>query len=416
MKNHKKFLALFLSMSLAFSGCEEEMREPMDKNGGGVQAIESPVVENIAGGAIIRYALPDDPDLLYVKAVYERNGKPVESKASYFKNFVLVEGLGDTRQREVTLYAVSRSEKASAPVTVKINPLAPAITGTLASLDVLESFGGMSVKFQNPESKPERPNNIVIGVLLWDEVLQEWKEVDAHYTGLAGGAFAVRGLEAVEQKFGLFVKDTWGNHTDTIEQVLTPIYEEELDVSKISYAKGKYPVPQKAPLPVTGSPVLEPGNLSSWPITKLFDDQIGNNGFHTTERQPVPIWIPLDLGITARLSRYKLWQRMHDNNSTYFYSHGNPHEWEIWGTNTPNDPSSWVLLDHRVMVKPSGLPVGQVNNDDVEIARAGHEYEFPLGTPAVRYVAFKHIDSWAAIEGTTGFLHMSEMKFWGQIQ
>jgi hypothetical protein len=415
-RNIKILFSFFLLAILLVNGCKKELNKPIDDNPNAPQPITNPVVKNIAGGAVISYTLPEDANLLYVKAVYERNGETVASKASYFRNNIIVEGLGDTVEQNVVLYAVSRSEVPSEPVNVKINPLAPAISGVLKSLDIVESFGGMSIKFLNPAPTSSAPNNIVIGILMWDTRLSEWVDVDAYYTGLESGVFSVRGLESVEQKFGFFVKDTWGNRTDTIEKILTPIYEEELDVSKIKYVKGKYPVPQKAPLPTTGDPVLEPGNLSSWPFDNLFDGEIGNSGFHTNERNPVPIWIPMDLGVTAQLSRYKIWQRMHDNNSTYFYSHGNPHEWEIWGTNTPNDPDSWQLLDHRVMVKPSGLPIGQVTNDDVEIARLGHEYEFPIGTPAVRYIAWKHIDSWASIDGSTGFLHMSEMKLWGQIK
>jgi hypothetical protein len=174
------------------------------------------------------------------------------------------------------------------------------------------------------------------------------------------------------------------------------------------------PIPQIPPLPASGKPIVHPGNSSNWPWIRLFDNLLGNTGFHTSERMDMPFWLPIDLGKEVLLSRYKFWQRMHDNNSTYFYSHGNPHEWEIWGTNTPNDVNSWILLDHQVQVKPSGLPIGQVSNDDVSVARDGHEYEFPVGTKPVRYIAWKHIDSWAAIEGTTGFMHMSELKIWGQ--
>jgi hypothetical protein len=415
MKNFKVILSLFLLVVLA-SCYKEELHKTIYSSEGAPGPVSNAVVKNIHGGAIIEYSLPDNENLLYVKAVFERQGKIVESKSSFYKKSILIEGLGDTLQREVKLYTVSRSEESSQPVSITINPLAPAIKDVLTSLQIKESFGGMNINFQNPESTGEKPYNIVIGIVGWDSTLNEWKDVDAYYTGLSGGNFSVRGLAAVKRKFGFFVKDTWNNITDTIVQELTPIYEEEIDGSKITYAKGKFPVPQIAPLPIGGGPVLEPGNLSSWPFDNLFDGEIGNNGFHSNEKNPIPAWFAMDLGKTIRLSRYKVWQRMHDNNTTYFYSHGNPHEWEIWGTNTPNDVNSWVLLDHEIMVKPSDLPIGQVNNDDVEIARNGHEYEFPLSTPAVRYIAWKHIDNWASIKGATGFLHMSELRFWGQIQ
>ena len=418
MKNFKVVFFLLLFIVAVASSCKEEFNKPVYESTGAPQPIKNASVENIAGGAVISYTLPNDPNLLYVKAEFERQGKMVVAKSSIFKRTILVEGLGDTNPREVKLYAVSSSEEASTPISVTINPMDPAIFAVLESLDIKESFGGMNVKFLNPESSGERPYNIVIGVVAWNSTLNEWQDVDAYYTGLAGGSFSVRGLEAVTRKFGFFVKDTWDNKTDTVEKELTPIYEEEIlgSGNKITDIRKKYPIPQMAPMPADGSLILEPGNLSSWPFTALFDGVIGNNGFHSNEKNPLPAWFPMDLGRTVRLSRYKLWQRMHDDNKTYFYSHGNPHEWEIWGTNTPSDPNSWVRLDHEIMIKPSGLPVGQVSNDDVEIARLGHEYEFPLDIPAVRYIAWKNIDSWASIGGATGFLHMSELKFWGQVQ
>lgn len=412
MKRNNIILSVIFIGLLSLQSCKEEFMKPIYSKTGAPAAIKNAVVENIPGGAVISYTLPDDASLLYVKAVYERKGKMVESKSSFYKKEVLVEGLGDTKAREVKLYAVSRSEEASEPVSITINPLAPPIYDVLASLDIKESFGGMNVKFDNKESTVERPYNIVIGVVAWDEHLNEWKDVDAYYTALPDGGFSVRGLEAVERKFGFFVKDTWDNETDTLAVNLTPIYEEQLNAP--TDMRKKFPIPQVAPLPIDGSLVAEPGNLGSWPFTALFDDKMGNNGFHSNEKNPIPAWFPMDFGQPVRLSRYKVWQRMHDDNSTYFYSHGNPHEWEIWGTNTPSDVNSWVLLDHRIMQKPSGLPIGQVTNDDVEIARAGHEYELPLETQAYRYIAWKHIDNWASINGALGFLHMSELRFWGQ--
>ncbi|ACU02934.1 MULTISPECIES: DUF5000 domain-containing lipoprotein [Pedobacter] len=414
MKQFKTILTLFMLVSVVMSSCKEETLKPLYGEKGAPKPVTNASVENIAGGAIISYTLPDDANLLYVKAEYERQGKMVVSKSSFYKKSVLIEGLGDTNPREVKLYAVGTGEEASAPIKVTINPLAPPIFGVMQSLAIRESFGGMNVKFLNPASTGERPYNIVIGVVVWDDKLSEWKDVDAYYTGLASGGFSVRGLEAKPRKFGFFVKDTWDNRTDTLQKEMTPIYEEQLKAA-VDVRK-KFPIPQIRPLPVDGSLLAEPGNLSSWPFTNLFDNQIGNNGFHSNEKNPLPAWFPMDLGKVTRLSRYKIWQRMHDDNSTYFYSHGNPHEWEIWGTNTPADQNSWVMLDHQIMVKPSGLPVGQVSNDDVEIARAGHEYEFPLDAPAVRYIAWKHIDNWASIQGTLGFLHMSELRIWGQIQ
>lgn len=417
MKSLKIFL-LLLFLTAIVQSCKEDKSLVLHEDSTVPGAVKDPVVQSIPGGAIVSYTLPKTENLLYVKAEYERNGQIVVSKSSFYKNTILIEGLGDTREREVKLYAVTRSEVASEPITVKITPLTPPVIEVLTSLVIKESFGGMHVDFINVAATPETPSNIIIGVLRWNETLKEWEDIDAYYTGLAEGAFSVRGLPSEKKKFGFFVKDVWNNKSDTTELELTPVYEEEIvgkDFRDMRSGSPSYPIPQIAPLPASGQPIKHPGNLSSWAFGALWDGVIGNNGFHTTERMDLPIWIPMDMKVKVKLSRYKLWQRQNPDGG-YMYSHGNPHEWEIWGTNDPANVDSWERLDHRVMVKPSGLPLGQYTNDDIAIAEAGHEYEFALDAPAVRYIAFKHIDNWAAIEGATGFLHISEMKIWGQKQ
>jgi hypothetical protein len=48
------------------------------------------------------------------------------------------------------------------------------------------------------------------------------------------------------------------------------------------------------------------------------------------------------------------------------------------------------------------------------VATDGQEYEFPGGIPAVRYIAWKNIDSWGSIGNFTGHMHLMEIAFWGQ--
>lgn len=418
MKTIKKlFLATLLA--ICFAACKEEFKKPTSADGDAPGPVKDISIEGMPGGAKISYTLPDDANLLYVKAIYERNGSKVESKASYFRNYIVVEGLGDTRERDVTLYTVSRGEKESNPVTVKIAPLPPAIHDVVSTLDIVPSYGGLRVSFTNSASTPQAPNNIVIQVDIWDPIKEEWNELDAHYTGLLSGRFAIRGLPAVERKFGFYVRDTWGNKSDKIERILTPLPEQLLDGTKFEFkANHGWPIPQLPPFRADGLPIVTESNTGSNTFSKLFDDITFDQGntFHTGERKPLPIWQPFDMKVRAQISRYIIWQRMHTNNKDYFYNHGNPHEWELWGTNTPTDVNSWVLLDKQIMVKPSDLPLGQLTNDDIEIAKAGHEYELPLDSPPVRYVAFKIIDNWASIQGVTGFVHMSELKFYGQIK
>ncbi|RBL90876.1 DUF5000 domain-containing lipoprotein [Chitinophaga flava] len=407
---HFKILSTAVCLSVAILyACKEDKMMPVSNDKTAPGPVSNASVVPQAGAAEISYSLPDDQNLSYVRAEFEINGEKKEAKSSYFKRSIRVEGFGDTAFHTVKLFAVSRGEVSSIPVEVKVKPLPPAIWQVFKSLAVTEAFGGLQVKFSNLDR-----GKIVIGTVLYDPKAKEWRNINNFYYGLDSGRFTVRGLQPVKQQFGLYVKDRWDNKSDTLKFELTPIYEEQLDRNKfVSAMKKKYPIPQVAPLPKTpGVQIVEPGNLSSWPIENMWNGVIGNEGFHTTENKDVPIWIPIDLGVKAVISRYKIWQRQ----AGYIYNHGNPHEWELWGTNNPMDVNSWVKLDHQIMEKPSGLPLGQNSNEDIDAAAAGQEYELPIGTPAVRYIAWKHIDSWAAIDGIIGHLHISEIAIWGQIK
>ncbi|PWG78201.1 DUF5000 domain-containing lipoprotein [Pararcticibacter amylolyticus] len=407
------FLLLLLVLNLAVQSCSDDQFSSLTKGGGAPGPVRDVRVENLPGAVKLSYVLPADENLLYVKAVYRLKSGEVESKASYLTDNITLEGFGDESEREVTLYAVSRSEKESAPVTVTIKPLTAPVFTVYQSLTAQETFGGIVVNFENTSADTKRVNsNMVIGVLTWDDSLGEWKQIDTHYSGLAKDQFAVRGLESRPYKFGIFIRDRWDNHSDTLKTTLKPVYEEEISKARWRDVRGLYPVPQTGVLPVSGNHMVEAVDYSTaYPIKNLWDGNV-SNFFHTKTSFELPVWIPFDLGEPVKLSRYKIWQRPV---SGIYFSHGNPHEWEIWGTNTPQDPASWVQLAHEIMVKPSGLPVGQNSADDRTVAAAGMEYDFRPDAPPVRYLAWKHIDNWASIQGEYGFLHMNELSLWGQL-
>ncbi|MCD2422592.1 DUF4959 domain-containing protein [Niabella pedocola] len=390
---------------MAFTSCQKAKNTPIDKDMSAPDPVSDVSVTNTSGGAQISYTLPANKNLLYVKAEYTVNGETKEAKASFLANTITLEGFGDTNEHDVQIYAVSRAEKVSSPVVVKIKPLTPPVLKVRNSLTTKTSFGGFSVEFRNDDRA-----NVVIIALKWDEGLKEWKQIDASYTALDSGLFKVRGQDSVMQRFGLVVRDRWNNLSDTMDFQLKPIYEEQLDKTKFVDIRKKYPIPQRDPLPKSGAKMIEAVDYSSsYPMKNWYDGNTGSM-FHTKQNVDQPIWIPIDLGVKANFSRYKIWQR----NGGFVWGHGNPHEWEIWGTNTPSDVNSWILLDRQIMVKPSGLPNGQNSNEDIDVANAGQEYEFKEGLPAVRYIAWKNIDCWDAIGGATGFFHLFELTLWGQ--
>src|SRR5690606_25349694 len=92
-------------------GCEDVKREPLVHDGSVPGALSNIKVENLPGAAKISYALPDDPNVLYVQAEYSLHpGETKIVKSSVSKNFVLLEGFYSTAERPVKLFTVSRSE------------------------------------------------------------------------------------------------------------------------------------------------------------------------------------------------------------------------------------------------------------------------------------------------------------------
>src|SRR3546814_16366339 len=107
------------------------------------------LVGKLNGVSKIIYILPGDEDLFYVLSETEALRGKIHAKSSLYSNNVLIEGFGDTKAREVTLYAVDRGENRSEPVTVTINPLTPPMQMVRNTVDIKEDFGGVNIQFEN---------------------------------------------------------------------------------------------------------------------------------------------------------------------------------------------------------------------------------------------------------------------------
>lgn len=147
-----------------------------------------------------------------------------------------------------------------------------------------------------------------------------------------------------------------------------------------------------------------------WKLENLWDNNDGTGGgdpagFHTGG-SGLPQWFTIDMGQTAKLDHFRLWQR--DN---ALYDVGNLKVFEVWGSNNPNTngsfDNSWTKLETFTSVKPSGLPKGQLSDADRVFARAGEKFTFPAGTPQVKYLRFKVLETW----GGANYIHLLELSF-----
>lgn len=352
---------------------------------------------SLPGGAQIDYALPNDKDLLYVEADYEiRSGVKSQKKASFFNNSMIIEGFGDTTDHVVEIYAVDRSGNRSEAARVSVKPLQPPVRQVYDSLYYDPDFGGINLSYVN-----ENESDIVISIMVKDSV-GDWLEYDKAYTNQQKGNYAVRGLPNIPTTFGVYVKDRWGNYSDTLVKTLTPLFEMKLDKTRFEA------------VPLQG----DVKNI--WKYSDLWDDDvIWNQGFKSQEGTGFPETISLNLGAKAKLSRFKIWQVIQPGHeANYSYNSGNIQKLELWGSNDPATDGtydSWTLMGSYEVTKPSGLPPGQVTAEDIEASLAGGEFIVPNSAPSVRYLRIKIVKSFTGAENaTTGNAFMAEVSFWGQ--
>lgn len=379
-------ISLFLLVQV---GCKKQSVDGPSENDGVPPApVQVEKVVPLSGAVEIVFTPPSDVDLLAIHADYtDKGGQIRESKVSRFNSSIKVVGFGDTSSYKVKLFAEDKGGNLSTPTEISVKPGVPAITTVRKGLSVIPDFGGLNVKFENSAG-----DNLAI-VILANDTLGAFVPVNTFYTNLKAGNFSTHGLPSVNTKIGIYVRDRWGNLSDTLLTNLVPLYETLLDRTKM---KGVV-LPTDAPLGYSGT------------IAALFDGDVTNNGgyYHTGDTSKMPEWFTFDMGVEAKLSRLVYFMRQ-----DFYYTLHNPRNVEIWGSNNPASDGSftnWTLLTTHEQIKPSGLPAGELSQADVDAATAGETINFPLDAPKVRYIRFKTTRNWS--DGT--YVNFNEIQLYG---
>lgn len=126
----------------------------------------------------------------------------------------------------VQVYAVNRSEVASDPVTVQVQPQENPIWDVRRSMVVSNDFSGVHVKAENPARE-----TVAIEIMRKDS-LGNWQNVEGYETSSPTIEFAKRGLDTLEYEFRFTVRDRFLNYTDTLYTTVKPLFERMLDKSK----------------------------------------------------------------------------------------------------------------------------------------------------------------------------------------
>ena len=378
---------MIMCILLLLYACKEEEKGQYPVDDVAPAKVTAWVKENLPGGAVIIYDIPQEEDALYVKACYTLDdGTPMELKSSVYANSITIVGIGRSRELPVVLTVVDRSQNESEPVTVVTYPLDSPIYEIANSLNMEAAFGGIKLTWDNPEQTP-----IVIDVFKPDKDAR-MTQIERFYSDTQNGKVNVRGQESLETTFSVTLHDRWGNTTDSKSGRYTPLFEQEIDKSK--FRRWNPP----------GLPYMA---QSTWPIEAAWDGSIAGTGFAGTVA-----YFTFDLGQVVKLSRFKINNR---DEATLCYNHAMLRLFEIWGSITPDvtdNFDTWQFVGYFEVTKPSGLPLGQLSSEDVQYAAvSGVDFDVE-DCPFIRYLRFQAIETW----GLNAGIQFRELTFWGSVQ
>jgi hypothetical protein len=409
-------LALMLVM-LASAGCKEEKWITYyDPDAPAPQAINpsSVKIENFPGKSIIRYGLPKDDNLLYVKAVYETApGVLRESKASFYIDTLALEGFGAAGNFNVKIVSVGKNEKESEAVNITVSPQTPPVMEAFKTVNLSAVFGGVKGDYKN-DSKTE-----LKAVLLLDSA------GDGNYTQLRAfvcnrpiSVFTYTGLKATPSNFAIYLQDRYGNRSDTARyKGLTPLYEEKIENEKWTWY-------QTLPSDMLLWTEMHSNIYAPW---RMWDNDLAASWdavyvVDNVQSALFPYTLTISLGDSYLLSRIILhhW-RMH----TGGYTGGAPKSFQVWGSNLeqPGDDlfgGDWNLLGDFESEIPSGNASPTQADKDLAVFD-GDPFFFEANdvTPEPylppRFVRFRFRGSWNGRGiGDVATIWISEVRLFGQ--
>ena len=449
----KRFISLILLMTIAWS-CEnvKEYTDPKDNiPPGKVTDVE---VENLHGGAMITYTLPQDKDLLGVKAVYSlrEDGKEYEVYSSAYRDTIILAGFPDTNEHVVNLYAIDQSRNVSEPVPVTIKPLTPPVDIIRQSFKVQEAFGGIYCSWENIMNE-----NIAIS--LYVDSIGELILDDTYFSSASDGRYSFRGFPSKEYSFRIEIRDRWLNYAAPLDTVLTPIFEEQImpydDMGRqmwTMYGVGDQSCLSRGdwPYPVSGNFTMAFDGI----FTNNFNmgSHWGNLIYHIPGWQSRPNYFVrpayciFDMGRKAKYSRFIHWMNLNQTPLGAGSSNWYIIDFSLWGTNDPKPileehtdedrianlqywtswpeidgtdawKNDWVKLGDYSLVYPSGkIMFSDVpfTAEDVQFIRDGFNAEIDTDKTnlSFRYLRFESRKS-NNLDGIRQVWHLGEIQFFG---
>lgn len=419
----KKYsFAVILMICFLFS-CEEKEES---KVSWASPSLKEFIVTPINGGATITYTIPNDAEILYIMAEYERNGKIFTEKSSVYKNALTIEGFNTQNKVKATLYKVNRVEQRSEPLVVEFEPLESPISITSNSLSLQTGFGGIVATWINPV-------NTELGVRLMIEEDGALETREMYFSARGDEKHAFRGFPDELTTFAISFEDKWGNISDTTIYTTTPYFE--VEIAK-PYGDARATIPYDNVTDYSGT----------YNFVKTTDGIVGNvNGWLSVSGSE-GLSVTWDMKQVVKLSRMTLWPRA--TTSGHVYWQVNVLAFEVWGTNKldpsklpPADKSYW--LDEwsvrngvfKTVPKDFVMPETTFKDDWVFLGRyiidrldlktpvdlnaitaivtQGHQFDLPIEADPVRYIRFYALETNGVSPPTNNYVAIGEVSFFG---
>jgi hypothetical protein len=370
-------------------------------------------VTPINGGAVITYAVPNDPNVLCVTAEYLRNGQKFIERSSYHKNSLKIEGFKIIEPVEVTLYTENSKEERSEPLIVEFTPLVSLVDLTKESMVISTTFGGINLSWINP-------SNTELNIHLMVYIDGELSREEIYFSALPKESRAYRGFESVETKFAIIIGDKWQNVSDTITYETTPIFE--MEVPKPWGDMRAY---------VYGDNLTEYG--ASHTFSKFYDGMIGGGSLGYLDLAGSSgNSFTFDLKDVFILNRFKFWPSLWPGQIGDVYGNVNITEFSMWGSpvlDTTKPNSYWVNSeDPTGTFKEDWVYLGYFARERLDLQGAtdaeiwqrgavdGDEFILQENLRPVRYIRFFAEANAGGKPVPNNYWQLGELSFFGTNQ
>lgn len=379
---------LLTGLFFMFHSCSEKELKPISDSLGKPGVVTEVQTESIPGGVIISYRIPNTEDILEVKAVYTvTNGRTYEQSSSFYENKVELLGYIDTNEHQATLYTINRAQEVSDPVMVSFTPFEASLTKITRTIDIISDFGGAQYSWKNEDKFPVNLEFFTV------DSVGQMQLMRILTSELLTANFSLRGYDPIERKFGMLVRDNYGNASDTIIKSILPYFEEKFNKKKMSVMK-----------------LGNDANFTNWEGTDAYIIDDDKETFGHSPANSLPAAFTIDMGIVANVSRVVFFNRFFSDS---YYSWGNPKNFEIYGRlEKPSQDGNWDEWGEPLIVDAIQRVSGQATDTDEDIAQAesGFEFVMPLTAGALRYIRIVILSTQT---GPT-YTHPAEIDIYGE--